>query len=210
MGLKGLFSGLDATKLYLNTLSGFVVTTAVLFLIDGFSPAHLTEELLAEPTAGPIVAFGLIIILGSTLLGLMMDSIFHTFGREFAKRFWLPLADELNYRRDLMKNLGLKNWEFEWVQATGTGLGAEVETKLIRFTETAGNVAYAMLLLSPATAFFLSREYAQSNLMSLVVATFVALGALVLLYTSAASLAKYEDRKTGAALDEIHKLSSRQ
>jgi hypothetical protein len=210
MSLKTLFGGLDATKLSLNTLSGFVVTAALLFLIDGFSPAHMTEELLTEPEGGAIVAFGLIIIVASTLLGLMVDSIFHTFGRRFARIFWVPLTDELTYRNELMKSLGLRPWEFEWVQSTGTGLAAETEKNLIRFTETAGNAAYAMFLLSPATAFFLSREYAQSNLMALIVAAFIAIGALTLLYTSAASLTKYEGRKTAAAQDEIHKLSSRQ
>jgi hypothetical protein len=205
---KGLLGSIDAGKLALDSLPGFIVTTAILFLIDSLTPAHLIEGLFTDSGASTLTVAGLIIVLSSAVLGLMVDSIFHTFGRWFAKHFWKPLKYELAYRECLMKDVGLTLRDFEWVPTTGKGLGEAVETKLMRFIEVAGSSAYAMLLLSPVTALFLSREYAQSNAVASWVAFVIAVAAIILLFTSAESLSKYESRQTAAAMDEIRKLSS--
>jgi len=85
------FGSIDFGKWALNTSSGFVVTTAVIFIIDAFVPGHMTEYLFSDLTAGKIIVFGLAAIVSSSILGLMIDCIYHTVGRRYAAMFWGPL-----------------------------------------------------------------------------------------------------------------------
>jgi hypothetical protein len=206
MNLKGFLANLNAEKLSLNTLSGFVAFLAVLLTFDALTPSHVIQSVLAETDAGPIVMATLFVIAVSAILGLMVDSVFHTFGRKLARWAWQPLDDALNNRETLMKSIGLTLDDFEWVKALGSNIAADENTRLMRFTETAGNTAYSLLLLAPAAGLYFAAEYAVATAWILAGLTLVA--ALVLIYTSAAALGKYESRKTAAAMDEIAKLSS--
>ncbi len=206
MNPKKFLESLDAAKIGLDTLSGLIVMTSLLFVVDAIAPIRLAKSILSEPQAG--VLGGLLFIVGSATLGILVDTFFQTFGRWFARRIWKPLDDELNHRDALMTGLGLSPQEFEWVKATGTNLTEEVEKKFMRFIEVAGSSAYALFLLSPATALFLSREYGLPNSAAVTVAGVIAAAAVILIFTSASSLAKYEERKTSAAFDEIRKLGS--
>jgi membrane protein DedA with SNARE-associated domain len=208
MNPKSLLSGINITKLALDSLSGYIVIASLMFIVDSLIPGRITENLLTDSQAGTLTVIGLIIVVSSAILGLLVDSIFHTFGRWFAKSFWKPLKYEFEFRNKLMKDLGLGERDFEWIQTKGTGLGAEVEDKFLRFTEVAGSSAYAMFLLSIAMPAFLVKDYGISVTVSLWVAFMIVVGAVVLLYTSAASLSKYEKRKTGAVLDDFRKLTT--
>ena len=78
----------DLSKLALDTTSGFIVLVAILFILDALTAEHVIKNILTDNTAGSIVVFVLVAGLGSSVLGLMLDSVFHTFGRNFAKAFW--------------------------------------------------------------------------------------------------------------------------
>ena len=127
----------------------------------------------------------------------MIDSIFQTFGRYFAKKFWRPLEYEFIYRTYCMHDIGLIQRDFEWVYAnTKNKMSSDVEKDYLRFTEVAGSSAYAMLLLfSPATFLFLRLEYHQSFLLSFLVSIMIVVGGIILLLTSAEALSKYERKK---------------
>jgi hypothetical protein len=204
-----LFGKIDFGKLALNTGPGFIVSVALLLLVDACSPLHLTADILAAKSAGHIVIAALVIIVGSSILGLMFDSLFHTVGRRFARKVWPNLDDELNYRSDLMNEIGLDSTdEFEWIQNKGRKIGTDnIEGDYMRFTEVAGSSAYASILLSGALALFLHWEYNQPFLTWSGVSFLVIAVAVVLLFTSSASLEKYELNKTAMAMDEIRRLN---
>lgn len=219
MFFKKFFNNLDAAKLALDSLTGLIVMTSVVLLIDALSPDNFIERLFSSGSV--IAAAAVFFLLGSAVTGLLIDSIFHTFGRFLARLLWPPIAEEFRYRNKIMEKIGLAEDDFEWVymnslnrskaseNAQQTGQVSDNETKLIRFVETAGSSAYAMLLLSPATAFFLKSEYAQTNWVSWLAAFTIALGAVILFFTSFESLRKYESRKTVLTLDEIRRLNAR-
>jgi len=109
-----------------------------------------------------------------------------------------------------MDGIGLTQKDFEWMYAASSARlsDAEVEKDYLRFTEAAGSMAYTMmLLLGPATFMFLRLEYHSPFWMSMMVAAFIILGGYILLFTNAASLRKYEDRKTSVVMREIRKAS---
>lgn len=200
------FSNIDFGKWTLNTSSGFVVLTAVMFIIDSLVPGHMTEVVFTDTSAGKIIIFGLAGIVSSSILGLMIDCIYHSFGRWYAGVFWGPLDYTKTWRKALMKNIGMTSLDFEWMYANSTGKlsDAEVEKDYLRFTEVAGSIGYSLaLLLSPAAFMFLRLEYHQSYWLSLVVAILVAIGGLILLITNAASLRKYEARKTSVVMKDL-------
>ena len=204
-----LFGTIDFGKLALDTTSGFIVTTALLLLIDAWSPSHLVADILAQRSTGYIVVAGLIVIVFSSVLGLMVDSLYHTFGRRFAQKIWPSLDAELKYRKDLMKEIGLNSKdEFEWVQNNGKKISADdIEGNYMRFTEVSGSSAYATVFLSFAVALFLRWEYNEPLLLTGLVSFVIGVVAVILLFTSAASLKKYEMNKTATAMDEIRRLN---
>jgi hypothetical protein len=204
-----LFGKIDFGKLAVDTGPGFIVSLALLLLVDACTPLHLTADILAARSTGHIVIAALIIIVGSSILGLMFDSLFHTFGRRFARKIWPNLDDELNYRKDLMKDIGLDSKdEFEWIQNKGRKTGTDdIEGNYMRFTEVAGSSAYASILLSAAVALFLRWEYNQPFSTSFGVSFLIILVAMILLFTSSASLEKYELNKTAMAMNEIRRLN---
>jgi hypothetical protein len=200
---------IDFGKWTINTSSGFVVTTAVLFIIDALTPGHLTQNLFTDSSAGEIVAYIFAAIVISSVLGLLVDSIFHTFGRWYAKKFWGPLDYALRFRNYLMLEVGLTGLDFEWIFNSNKDKPTEsVEKDYLRFTEVAGSTAYTMmLLLGPAIYMLLSWEYQLSLPIALSLAIMVIIGGYILLLTSAASLYKYETRTTAFIMDDIRKLS---
>ena len=208
----------DFGKLALDTTSGFIVTTAILFILDACSAEHVISGIFSDNSAGSMVVYALVIVVGSGVLGLMVDSIFHTFGRNFAALFWGPLHFEFFYRQKRMEAIDFLERDFEWIYASGKDNAADdaksakssnVEKNYIRFTEVAGSAAYTMLfLLAPASFLFLRLECRQTVTCSIVVAVLVLIGGFVLLLTSAASLTKYEKKKTSLALDDIRKIST--
>jgi hypothetical protein len=205
------FNSIDFGKLILNTSSGFVVTIAVIFFIDALVPGHMSEQILSDLNAGEIVVFGLAALLASSIFGLLMDCIYHAFGRWYASWFWAPLDWSKTWRVFLMRNIGLITKDFEWMYADSPAKlkDSEVEKDYMRFTEIAGSTAYTMmLLLAPAVYMFLRVEYPQPIGISLAVALIVLISGYVLLLTNAASLRKYEDRKTSVVLREIRKSST--
>jgi hypothetical protein len=201
-------AGIDFGKWTLTTSSGFVVTAAVIFLIDALTPGRLTESIFINDSAGDIVVYGFAAVVISSVLGLLMDSIFHTFGRWYAKKFWAPLGYAMKFRNFLMLEIGLVELDFEWIFASNKEkLSSEVEKDYLRFTEVAGSVAYTMmLLLGPAVYLLFSLEYHRSWLLSFLFAVFVIICGYILLLTSAASIYKYETRITSYAMDDIRKL----
>jgi hypothetical protein len=206
--LKTLFPSIDLGKLAVDGFSGFIAALALLFVIDALIPTQLMYTLFTVQDAASTVIAAFIIVVGSAILGVIVDSIFHTFGRWFACLFWRPLRYEFEYRKCLMEDTGLTEDDFEWVQILGTDRSDVIEQKYMRYTEVAGSSAYAFFLLSPATALFLHREYKQTMCVALVVAGVIALAATILIFTSAASLAKYEKNKTAYAMDNIRELTS--
>lgn len=206
--LNKVFGSLDFGKLTANSISGFFSGAAILLLVDAFTPGHLAANLLNEKPAGIIVVELVFVVVGSYAFGLLVDNVFHTFGRWFASKFWKPLQIQFDYRNCLMENLGLSKAEFEWVQSKDSNAANEVETHYMRYTEVAGSSAYAIMLLAIAIAPFLSFEFHQPIWKALVVTGIVDIVAFVLLVTSAASLAKYEMNKTASAMDEIRSMSS--
>jgi hypothetical protein len=91
-----------------------------------------------------------------------------------------------------------------YAHSSGKLTDAEVEKDYLRFTEISGSIAYAMmLLLAPATFMFLRLEYNQSFTLSLTVSILIAVGGFIMLLTNAASLSKYEARKTSVVLQDI-------
>lgn len=204
-----LFGSIDFGKLSINALPGFIVFAALLLLVDAFTPMHLTADILAEKSAGHIVVCALIIIIGSSILGLMFDSVFHTIGRRFARCIWPKLADELQYRKDLIRALGLDSEdEFKWVQNNGKKIGTDdIESHYMRNTEVGGSSAYATVFLSAAVALFLHWEYNVHIRTAIGVSFLIIVVAMILLFTSSASLEKYELNKTAMAMDEIRRLN---
>jgi hypothetical protein len=198
----------DFSKFSLTTSSGFIVSAAVFFTIDALTPDHLTESLFIDNSAGGIVAFGLIAVVMSGVLGLIMDSIYHTFGRWYAKKYWGPLAYSWKMRDLILQDIGLKSIDFEWIFASNKEKNtADIEKEILRFTEVAGSLAYTMmLLLGPSIFLLLKYEYQQSWGLSFISALLVIIGGYILLFTSAASLYKYETRTTAYVMDDIRKL----
>ena len=205
--IRSFLSGLNAEKLSLNTLSGSVTTIALLLTIDALAPGEIIESVLSQTDAGPLVLTSLFVIALSAILGLMVDSVFHSFGRWLARQSWLPLKKALQHRTELMESIGLTGLEYEWVKATGEGIPAEDNARFLRFTETAGNTAYGLLLLTPATALYFSSQYGGTS-STWLLTVLPAIAATILLFTSAVSLTKYEIKKTAAAMDEMAKLST--
>ncbi len=204
-----LISSIDFGKLTINSIPGFFAGTALLLLVDAFTPGHLTQDLLnPNSPAGTKVVEAFMVIVGSAAFGLLIDNIYATFGRWFAMKFWKPLQIQFDYRNCMMDNLGLSKEEFEWVQSNDPNKANEVESKYLRFTEVAGSSAYALSLLAVAVELFLTFKYHQSIALSLPVAAAVGIIAIILLVTSAASLSKYEMNKTASAMDVIRKMSS--
>jgi hypothetical protein len=201
---------IDFGKWALDTSSGFIVATAVMFIIDSLVPGHMTENIFTDISAGKIVVFGLAALVVSSALGLMMDSIFHTAGRGYIRKFWMPLRWEYEFRELSLKDVGLTLRDFDWIYAnTKDRLSAEVEKDYLRFTEVAGSAAYTMLLLfGPASFMFLRMEYHQDYWLAMGVAIFVAIGGLILLFTNAESLYKYEKVKTSVVIDDIRKMNT--
>jgi hypothetical protein len=206
--LNKVFGSVDFGKLTVNSVSGFISGVALLLLVDAFTPGRLVESILNEKPAGIIVVEILIVIAGSYAFGLLVDNIYHTFGRWFSSKIWKPLQTEFNFRNCLMENLGLSKAEFEWVQSKDAKAVNEVETKYLRYTEVAGSSAYATMLLGIAVAPFLHFEYQQELWKALIATAAFGLIAILLLVTSAAALAKYERNKTASAMDEIRSMSS--
>jgi hypothetical protein len=204
-----LFGKIDFGKLALDTGPGFIVSVALLLFVDACIPLHLTADILAAKSAGHIVVAALVIIVGSSILGLMFDSLFHTFGRRFAEKIWPNLHDELKYRDELLKDIGLNSKdEFEWIQNRGRKISSDdIEGNYMRFTEVAGSSAYATIFLSAAVALFLRWEYNRSMGMTIVVSLLIMVAAMILLFTSSASLEKYELNKTAIAMEEIRRLN---
>jgi hypothetical protein len=216
--LKGLLDTFNVAKLSLDTLSGLIVTVSILLFADAFSSSHLVKGVFAN--LGVSAAAGLFFLVGSAVTGLLVSMIFQTFGRDIAERIWKPLRKRIEYRNQLMKKLGFtKSYktEFEWIYSTRNAqikndagneskmLALDDLEKLIKYTEVAGGSAWAMFLLSPAVAVFLSREYGQPNSLVWWVAIGLAIGSVILMYTSYWSLSKYEGRKTVITLHSIRK-----
>src|SRR4030042_1699150 len=202
---------IDFGKWVLNTSSGFVVAVAAMFFIDSLVGGHRIESAFSDINAGTIVIFLLGAIVSSSILGLMLDSLFNAFGRWYGKKFWRPLQRELEFRHNVMTEIGLIYKDFEWMYAgCNDKLTAEIEQKYLRFTEVAGSTGYTMMIFfSPATFMFLRLEYNISYWFSMGVGIFVAFCGVILLLTSAHTLAKYEMKKTSLVLDDIRKLNAR-
>ena len=202
---------IDFGKWALNTSSGFVVAAAVMFVIDSLVGGHRIESLLSDINAGKVIIFALGAIVSSSILGLMLDSIYGTLGRWYSKQYWKPLQYEFAFRKGVMKEIGLINKDFEWMYASCKDkLTADIEQKYLRFTEVAGSTGYTMMIfLCPATFMFLRLEYDISYRFSMGVGIFVAVCGLILLLTSAQSLSKYEMKKTSLVMDDIRRLNAR-
>ena len=91
-----LLSDLNAGKLILNSLSGLIVITSLLLLIDAIAPTSLVNSVFTDVQAG--VMTGLLFVVGSATLGLLLDSVFHTFGRWFLKQLYGDIKEEFAYR----------------------------------------------------------------------------------------------------------------
>jgi hypothetical protein len=199
---------IDFGKWSLTTSSGFPVTLAIIFVIDALTPGHLTQSIFTDNSAGEIIVFGLIAVVISSVFGLLIDSIFHTFGRWYAKKFWAPLDYALKFRNYLMLEIGLTEIDFDWIFTSNKEKNTDaVEKDYMRFTEVAGSVAYTMmLLLGPGVVMLLNLEYHQTWLLSFFLGLLVVIGGYILLLTSAASIYKYEMRTTSYTMDDIRKL----
>ena len=204
-----LVGTIDFGKLTFNSISGFFAFAALLLFVDAFTPGHLTQEFFnTNVPAGKIVVEALMVVIGSTALGLLVDNLYATTGRWYAAKFWKPLQAYFNYRNCLMENLGLSKQEFEWVQNNAPTPASDVESKYLRYTEVAGSSAIALMLLAMALAPFLRFEYNLPVLLALAATAVVGSIAVILYITSATSLAKYEMNKTASAMAVIRKMSS--
>ncbi len=217
MNIKSFFASFDLARLSLDSITGLIVMSSILLLADAFSPSHLVQDVFSD---APVAAvFGFFFLVGSAVTGLLVASIFQTFGRSYGQETWRPLWCEFEYRKDLMSKLGLTMSEFEWIYASKppapapvadetkerTMLAMDDQAKLLRFTEVSGSSAWAMLVLSPAVGFFLQKEYGQGPLTCWLVAVLLALACMMLFLASFESLSKYERRKTAITLAEVRK-----
>jgi hypothetical protein len=204
-----LVGSIDFGKLTINSISGFFAFTALLLFVDAFTPGHLTQEFFnTNVPAGKIVVDVLMVVIGSTALGLLADNLYATTGRWYASKFWKPLQAYFNYRNCLMENLGLSKEEFEWVQNDAPALASETESKYLRYTEVTGSSAIALMFLAIALAPFMRFEFNLPVWLALAATFIVGSIAAILNITSAASLAKYEMNKTASAMAVIRKMSS--
>jgi hypothetical protein len=202
-----IFGSLDLGKLSLGTVPGFIASAAILLLVDALGSGQLIAGFWTDLSAGKLAVEAVIVFVGSAIFGTVVNNIFHTFGRWYAGKIWRNLHRIFQYRTCLMENLGLSKFEFEWIQSKDENKANEVEENYMPYTETAGSAAYAIILLGIGLSFFVFKQN-QSFVEVLIVGVTCGLLSIILLLTSAASLAKYETNKTMSAMDEIRSMSS--
>jgi hypothetical protein len=144
-----VFPSLDLTKICLNTLPGLIIGAALLFLCDAFSTHHLIKTVLSG--AGEATGTGILLLILSSIVGLQVDSIFQTFVRHIGEIIWRPLGDEIKFRAEIMRDLGLDPIEFDGIfinkgastnkaaDQNRTSLALDDATELVRFAEVAGS-----------------------------------------------------------------------
>lgn len=216
--LKNNFTSKETfTKVAFQTLPGMVLVSAILLAFESLTTQSLTDQVFSDTQTG--VMASLLFVLGSTVLGLGLDSFFHTIGRYWSRLLDNDLNKEYEYRDQLMLSVGLTPREFEWVSSGSNNLDQTIRDRFMRFTELAQTTGYALILSGASVALFLKREPSFTPEMSMelgigtisIGSSFAAffVGFIIILVgtfltlASVRSLVKYERRKTAAGMDEI-------
>ncbi len=203
--MRNPLNSFPTEKMIVQSLPGFVIAVGILLYADALLPDEITASIFTETQAGFIAGF--ILALAAAVLGLILDTAFHIWGRRIARWMNWTLAYELRFRHEILNSLGLQDRDFEWVKEKDEAkISEKAETRILRFTEVTATTAYALLLSAPGLGMYLAFVIGISTGSSLGWVAGVLILVAVLVWLSNESLAKFEKRRTSSLLDDVYSL----